>query len=238
MNHFAAIKTPKSVLNSAEKMRNSAGNVGFNIKCDTTEDGIEIMLYGVVGDSYDGADALTITKTLQANSSAPVTMRINSGGGSAFDGIAIHNAMRDHKGPTTAIVESLAASAASLAAMGAEKIMMQNNAVFHVHQSLTFGFGHQADIADTLSWLQAVDESLALTYSERTGIPVADMRAILLGEHGDGTKYSAAEAMKAGFVDAVIGEKKPVKKTKNESSGVSAGRMRFIVARQNLAKMR
>lgn len=235
MNHFASLKTPENVQKYARSLRNAAGIGEMGIKCEATADGVEIMLYGTVGDSYDGADALTISKILAANTKAPVTMRINSGGGSAFDGIAIHNAIRDHKGPTTAIVESLAASAASLAAMGADKIRMQNNAVFHVHQSLTMGFGHQAEIAETLSWLQAVDESLAMTYSERTGISIDDMRAILLGDNGDGTKYGADAALKAGFVNEVIGAK-PAKKTKNEAAGVSADRMRYHAARQNRMK--
>ena len=217
MNHFSSIKTPESVQKYAKNLRNNAEFGGMAIKCETTDSGIEVLLYGVIGDSYDGNDAATFAKTLGANPEAAVTLRINSPGGFAFDGLAIHNVLRDHKGATTAIVESLAASAASLIAMGADTVHMQSNAIFHVHQSLTMAYGHQAEMAETLSWLQTLDESLAMTYADKTGIKMDEMRAILLGENGDGTKYSADAALKAGFVDKVLSSTKKTTKPKNET---------------------
>ena len=104
------IFTPKSI-------KNGAKNDDFRVFVNETADQIEIMLYGTIGDAYDQADAATVTRMLSANKNKPVTMRVNSFGGLAFDGLAIYNALADHSGPTVGIIESVAASAASLAVL-------------------------------------------------------------------------------------------------------------------------
>ena len=44
----------------------------------------------------------------------PLECHVNSGGGDVFDGIAIGNAIRSHKGPVTTVVDGIAASIASV----------------------------------------------------------------------------------------------------------------------------
>lgn len=131
-------------------------------------------------------------------------MRVNSGGGLAYDGLAIFNALADHNGPTTSIVESLAASAAGFAATGADTVKMYSNATFQVHEGIGFAYGHIAEIKETLSWLEHFNDAAAKTYADRTGKSVATIKAALLGENGDGTKYNADDALKMGFVDEII----------------------------------
>ena len=105
--------TPKSI-------KNSTKNDDFAVFYAQNSDGIEVFLYGVVGDEYTQTDAGSIARVLSANRNAPVTMRVNSFGGLAFDGMAIYNALADHAGPTVGIIESVAASAASLAVLESE----------------------------------------------------------------------------------------------------------------------
>lgn len=73
--------TPKSI-------KNSAKTDDFRVFYAKNEDGIEVFLYGVVGDEYTQTDAGSIARILSADRNAPVTMRVNSFGGLAFDGLA------------------------------------------------------------------------------------------------------------------------------------------------------
>ena len=87
----------------------------------------EIVLYGFVGENFWG-DGFTARDVLDAladhGRDNDVTVRINSGGGYVDDGIAIFNALKAHKGKVTVIVDSMAASSASVIAMAGEERLM------------------------------------------------------------------------------------------------------------------
>lgn len=201
MSPLLALKVP-------EKLRNSLKDETFRVYFNAKQEEIEVFLTGVVGDEYTQSDAASIAGMLSANRQRPVHLRVNSFGGLAFDGLAIHNAMEQHDGPTRATIEGVAASAASLAAIGADKVSIHENATYHIHEGLAFGFGHIADLQETINWLQAFNEAAIATYAAKTGKSISEMGLALLGKNGDGTIYSADAAKAAGFVDEVIPLKK------------------------------
>jgi len=208
--------TPKSI-------KNAAKNDDFRVFWAESDDGIEIFLYGVVGDEYTETDAGSISKVLSANRNKPVTMRVNSFGGLAFDGLAIYNALADHSGPTTGVIESVAASAASLAVLGADRVQMQANAIYHIHEGLAMGYGHIADLRETIDWLEKFNAAAIATYAVKTGKSEEALAAALLGANGDGTKYTAAEALEMGFIDEILQAKKSTKTaTKNRAAELAA----------------
>lgn len=218
--------TPKSI-------KNSAKTDDFRVFYAKNEDGIEVFLYGVVGDEYTQTDAGSIARILSADRNAPVTMRVNSFGGLAFDGLAIYNALADHKGPTVGVIESVAASAASLAVLGADRVQMQANAVYHIHEGISGAIGHIADLQETIEWLKAFNAAAVATYAAKTGKSEEVLAAALLGTNGDGTRYTAAEALEMGFVDEVlpIGKKASKTATRADRSGELAARARLLRAK-------
>lgn len=189
-------------------IKNTAKSDDFRVFWAASDAGIEILLYGTVGDDYAEADAASISRILQANRNKPVTMRVNSFGGLAFDGLAIYNALADHPAPTRGIIESVAASAASLAVLGADRVMMQSNAIFHIHEGLAAGMGHIADLKETIDWLEKFNAAAVATYAAKTGKSEEVLAAALLGPNGDGTKYTAAEALEMGFIDEILQPRK------------------------------
>lgn len=171
---------------------------------NATSDEVELFLHGVVGESSDSADAKSLATVLAKNPGKPVTVRINSPGGSFYDGLAIANALRRHDAETTAIVDGLCASAATVVATGCDKILMYANSSWHVHESLMGVFGHVAEIDDAARWLRAANTHLAEVYANRTGKSVAEIRKVILGPAGDGTHFDAREALAYGWVDAIV----------------------------------
>lgn len=231
MKHKITLSLPK-------RIENAVKDENFRVFYNDSSEELEVFLYGVVGDEYTESDAGSISRILAANRNKPVTMRINSGGGLAFDGLAIYNALADHKGPTTAIIESLAASAASLAAIGADKVKMYSNATYMIHEGIGFAYGHIAEIKETLEWLESFNAAAVTTYAERTGRPEKEMAAALLGANGDGTKYNATQALEMGFVDEIItagsGKKS---KAKNETAIVQS-MLNYRIAKSGLTNRR
>lgn len=202
-----------------------------------SDSGIEVFLYGVVGDEYTESDAASISRLLAKNRNKPVTMRVNSFGGLAFDGLAIYNALADHPSPTVGIIESVAASAASLAVIGADKVQMYDNAVYHIHEGIGFGYGHIADLQDTIDWLKEFNAAAVKTYSAKTGKDAKDIEAALLGD-GDGTKYNAQAAKEFGFVDEIVsaGDKKKTTGAEKNMKAYRAIQAKILQARIDAAK--
>jgi len=176
----------------------------LGVRCAVTPEGVDIFLHGYVGDEFGGTDSLTIGATLLAHRGKPVTLRVNSPGGLAYDGVAIFNALDHHDGPTTGIIEGLAGSAASLAVLACDKVKCHASAVYQPHYSLIMVMGHQADLMDALLVQQRLDLDLEEIYRVKSGQTLEKIREDLTGPHGDGTVFSAEQAMAAGYVDEVI----------------------------------
>lgn len=194
----------KITLSLPKSIENAVKDENFRVFYNESAEEIELFLYGIVGDEYTESDAGSIAKVLALNRDKPVTMRINSFGGLAYDGLAIHNAIADHKGQTTAIIESVAASAASIAAIGADRVKMYANATYQIHEGIGFAYGHIAEIRETLDWLEHFNDAAAKTYAAKTGKSVEAMKTALLGANGDGTKYNAQQALEIGFIDEIV----------------------------------
>lgn len=224
----------KITLSLPKGIENAVKDESFRVFYNESSDEVEIFLYGVVGDEYTESDAGSIAKIMARNRNKPVTMRINSFGGLAYDGLAIFNAIADHSGPTTAIIESVAASAASLAAIGADKVKMYSNATYQIHEGIGFAYGHIAEIRETLDWLEHFNDAAAKTYAAKTGKSVEAMKAALLGANGDGTKYNADDALSMGFIDEIVtagGGKKSA--AKNDSAKLQS-MLNYRIAKSGL----
>ena len=163
----------------------------------------ELVLYGVVGDAYDNMDAGSVGQFLRANRSSPVVVRINSFGGSAYDGITIRNALAAHDGKTTAIIEGIAGSAASIIAIGAQRVKMLENASYFIHRASVGAVGNEDMMLEAASWLQKLDEAIAKTYRAKTGKPMDKIREWMRGRV-DGTNFSASEALAEKFIDEIL----------------------------------
>ena len=104
-------------------------------------------------------------------------MRINSPGGSCFDGVAIYNALARHPAHKTVWVDGFAASAASVVAMAGDEIVMPENTMMMIHEPVGAGAGTAADMramADALD--RAAARSSASTPPRPNATPARSRR--------------------------------------------------------------
>ena len=200
---------------------------------NATADSVDLFLHGIVGEQSDSCDAKSLAVILAKHPDKPVTLRINSPGGSFYDGLALANALRRHDGKTTAIVDGLCASAATVVATGCEEILMHQNSSWHIHQAIVGSIGHQADLQDALNWLKACDQHLAEVYANQTGRTLPEIRKVMLGAGGDGTHFSASEAKAFGFIDKILPASKTARyrQSAKASPAVAALQKRLDAAR-------
>lgn len=129
-----------------------------------------------------------------------IELLINSPGGDAFDGIAIVNVMRAHPARTVAVVQGIAASAASFIACAADETIMSPNSVLMIHNAWGVVVGNADDMLAYAELLEKVDTQQQAIYTAKSGKPAEEVRDMMRAE----TWLSAEEAAEMGFADSVI----------------------------------
>jgi len=165
--------------------------------------GTEIVLSGTVGDLY-WDECFTASDVIlalaQVGRGQDVTIRLNSGGGIATEGAAIHSAIAAHGGRKTIVVEGIAASAASVIAMAGDDVVMSPGALMMVHDPSGFTFGTVDDHEKQITALTALATAMAGIYAEKTGKSVDEVRADMRAE----IWMTPEEAVSGGYADRVL----------------------------------
>lgn len=149
-----------------------------------------LSLNGEVGEDFTSA---SVQRELTGG--GPVRVILNSGGGFAMEGVAIHNVLVDHDGPVDIEVIGIAASAASLIAMAGRKITMRAGAVLMIHDPSVATLGNAADHTKSIEMLETIAGTFAEIYAARSGKSAAECRRLMKDE----TWYDGEAAVAAGF---------------------------------------
>jgi ATP-dependent protease ClpP protease subunit len=163
----------------------------------------DIVLYGTVGDSFWGEQSFSAQDVRDAlrGRAGPVTLRLNSGGGVATEGMAIYTILRDYPGEVTVVVDAIAASAASLLAMAGDRIVMRRGSVLLIHDPAspwTEGRGTESDHLLQARQLGVLSNAYAEVYATRAGISREEAREIMRAE----TLMDGSVALQMGFATA------------------------------------
>jgi len=176
----------------------------YEIKNQAGADTAELLLYGIIGDYWDDLDAGDIVRDLKRLDVGNIIVRIYSDGGSVFAGLAIYNALKTHAANITIVVDSLAASIASVIAM-AGKVIMPSNAFMMIHNPSGGAFGEAGVMLKMAEILDKIKSSLVGVYTDKTGIDKNKVVDMMDAE----TWMTAKEALALGFCDSIQGQTDP-----------------------------
>lgn len=195
-------------------------NVPFQISNEMTENQQVLTLSGTVRKKYWEDDQVVDEKTVReaiAESDIPLVIRLNSPGGDVFEGISIYNLLKNSEREITVEVTALAASAASVIAMGADKLVMCKGSSLMIHEASSWAFGNKSDIQKTLNALETVDKSLIDIYQSKTSLSEEEINDLLTKE----TWFAAQEAVNKGFADEVKDITEPAVQNDGKNSTVA-----------------
>ena len=186
--------------------------------------GVTLRLYDPV-DSWGGewgVSAKEFTATLDElpDDTAQIKLLVNSPGGDVWEGLAILNALRAHPAHVVAVVEGIAASAASFIVAGVDELQVMPNAELMVHKAWGMGLGNADDFTKLSADLTHEDRNIASVYAAKAGGTVEDWLAAMSAE----TWYSAEEAVAAGLADKVLA---PPSKDKGDAKAKARARFDF-----------
>ena len=167
----------------------------------------EILIYGNIVDkrgwSSDGTAPDGFAEDLRKLNGCPLTLRINSSGGSVFAAHAIHNLIKSYAGPVTAVIDGIAASAATIIAMAAEKVVMPSNSMMMIHDPMIGlnGYHNEEDLEDFLNALKKIKESIVSSYLGRSKLSAEALSRMMKAS----TWLTAKECLDMGFADEIVG---------------------------------
>lgn len=156
-----------------------------------------LRIFGEIG--YDRL-AEDFARDLEALDGADLEVRINSIGGSVYDGLPMYNQLLAHPGKVTVVIEGLAASMASVIAMAGDVIQAYAASQIMIHRPYGSTAGNASQHQQRGEQLAQMEALLIDIYAKRTGQPRKQIERWMADE----TWFTAEAAQRAGFIDAVL----------------------------------
>jgi len=142
-----------------------------------------------------------IEAQLEKANGQELEVEINSGGGDVFAGSDIYTALKEYKGNITAKVVGIAASAASVIAMAANKVLISPTAQIMIHNvSVYGGGGDYRDMEHYAEVLKNYNVSIANAYQLKTDMKQDELLDLMNKE----TYMNAQRAVELKFADEIM----------------------------------
>ena len=174
----------------------------------------DIYIFDEIG-TY-GVTAQDFISEIKGLKDMPINLRINSLGGDVFDGMAMYNVIKRREAKTTVYIEGIAASIATIIALGADEVIMAENSLFMIHNAWGGTSGEAKDMRKTAETLDKITSELTDIYVKKTGLSFEALAEMMDEE----TWLNAEEAFALGFIDTIsdsikVAAKYDVSKFKN-----------------------
>ncbi|GAA0234599.1 head maturation protease, ClpP-related [Metaclostridioides mangenotii] len=196
------------------------------VKCEVvekSENEVDFLLYGPIINEklawYDD-DEYTCPQQVQDKlkkaEGKQINLHINSYGGDAFAGIAICNQLKNYEGKVVAYIDSIAASAASIIAMGADEIIMPNNAMMMVHNAWTWTAGNANELRAEADKLDKINSSVRQSYMDKFVGTEEELIQLL----DDESYLTSEECVTLGFANSVYKQEPQQKQELNIKASI------------------
>lgn len=180
-------------------------NNGFKV-INKTETVSEILLYGGIGDSFWDDAAVSATQFSDALKALPASikeihLRVNSPGGSVFDGMTIYEKIKSERNKgrkVVAYVDGVAASIASVIIQAADEIIVGEGSFIMIHKPLVGVYGNATELDRMITILDKIEEQMISIYAKKTGMSRVDIANALAAE----TWYTSQESIEIGLADS------------------------------------
>ena len=167
----------------------------------------ELELYGVISEYSWMDDDITPKRFKQDlyeyGKGGPVKLRIDSPGGDVIAASVIRSIMSEYPGEITAQIDGMAASAAVIVSITANKVQIMDSAYMMIHDPLVIVLLAALNI-ETLKQLhdnlKSIKDGIIPAYAQRTGLSENQISNMMTRE----TWMSAREAVEFKFADEII----------------------------------
>ena len=143
-----------------------------------------------------------VREAIRDNVDDELVVEVNSGGGSVFAGFEIFSLLRGAECRTVAVVQSLAASAASTIISGCDTVQVSPVAQIMLHLPAIVTEGNREDHRDSIKLLDSITKSILNGYESKCrGKATRDKLAQLMRAE---TWIPAQDAVEMGLADEIL----------------------------------
>ena len=137
------------------------------------------------------------TKDVKAGDT--INLYINSWGGSVKEALGIYNTLRRCGATIVAYIDGIAASAASVIAMAADKVIMPRNTTMMIHNAAWSVYGNPKELRKSADDLDIINGAMLQSYIVKAGdkLPMEKLEELTDGE----TWLSAEMCIQYGLAD-------------------------------------
>ena len=156
------------------------------------------MIYDWFG--IDSVCPKDIGAQIDAANGEDIDIEINSPGGDVYSGSEMYTAFKSYQGNTAGRIVGVAASAASVAAMGIKKLTISPTAQIMIHNAAGETRGDYREHEHSADLLKGWNKSIANAYMLKTGMQQNEILSMMNKE----TWLTAQDALKNKFVDEIM----------------------------------
>jgi ATP-dependent protease ClpP protease subunit len=125
-----------------------------------------------------------VDNTKDAQTGDTINLYINSWGGSVKEALGIYNVLRRCGATVVAYIDGVAASAASVIAMAADKVIMPRNTAMMVHNAAWGVYGNSKELRKSADDLDIINGAMLQSYIVKAGdkLPAEKLEELTDGE--------------------------------------------------------
>ncbi len=171
-----------------------------------SEDEVDVLIYGDIGyDWWEGTDntAVSFQKEWKAIESKykRANVRINSVGGSLYDGLPIYNMIKSSPLDVHTYIDGVAYSMAAIIALAGNTVHAYRNSMFLLHAAINGVYGNAGQLREEAENLDRYTEGLAQNVADKTGLTIEEVKNKWF-DYKDHL-MTATEAHAAGLIDII-----------------------------------
>lgn len=168
----------------------------YNILENKKNKSIDIDIYGDIGGWYYENTIESLSEQIKDITDVnEINVYINSYGGELSEGLAIYNALKQHKATVNTYCMGFACSSASLIFMSGDNRYMSSSSMLMIHNAISSCYGNSEDMRAMAETLDKMNSAIRNLYLDNINISIDDLKTLLDNE----TFLTCDECINYGF---------------------------------------
>jgi len=181
-------------------IKSISGNpMDFRIKAKTSTKA-EMFMYGDVSEYDISANAVALAMKDLDSKINEIDIRLMSGGGDVFQGIAIYNILKRSEKKINIYIDGLAGSIASIIMLAGDEVIIGEGSQVFIHKPWAFKAGNSNELQEMIDQLDRVENEMLKIYSSKMSVTNTQIIKMM----SDETWFNDDEAIEFGLVDRKI----------------------------------
>lgn len=141
---------------------------------------LDIDIYGDIGGWYYENTIESLSEQIKNMTDVnEINVYINSYGGELSEGLAIYNALKQHKATVNTYVMGFACSSASLIFMSGDNRYISKSSMLMIHNAICSCYGNSEDMRAMAETLDKMNGAIRNVYADSINISMDDLKALL-----------------------------------------------------------